>query len=292
MKNNVKMLVRVGFFLMTPMAFAIYGKRPMQFSAEMRSQVVNVSWHTVAVSRSQHLDAYTTAITNASGYSFQEAGDRVPKVSLGGRFGVKTKYASDLTVMVALGMELGLRNGKGYRPIDPAGDGVAVTVSEWDAQAEDSYAKWTNGLVLAPAVFVGYGALAVGVELDAREYRIEGHEASNIDYLNKRVRDHQVLYGFRGEQTYNLGHGKFLLSFEVMSNLGKEADKETKEYFQNLAKYGTDYVMTDSSGVLDNSTGLTGVGAQALPATRALVSSVNTKFTKASLGMGVMFADF
>lgn len=303
MKSN-SMLLKASVLLLTPALFA-YGAEdgstksssPIAIGAEIQGHMVNVGWHTKAANAtSLHLDKMTAAITNAGSYSYQEANDKLPNYTFGGRVTAKSNFSDEFSVMLAFGFETGMQDGKGYRPIDlgtGASAGVDVTTATWDLyDTTNGISTWKNKMVMAPALFVGYGSVALGVEYDMREYEVSGHETTLTTYLNKTIKDNQVLFGFRGEESYDMDDMKLCISVEFMTNLGTKADSDTETYFKDLAKYGADTLLAvDDSLAWD-----AGLNASATvyapPSTRAVVSSVHTNLTKASVGVGVLFAEF
>jgi hypothetical protein len=300
MKSN-SMLLKASVLLLTPALFA-YGadgestksSSPIAIGAEIQGHMVNASWHTKSANAtSGSLDKMTAALNNASGFTYQEANDKLPNYTFGGRVTAKSNFSDDFSVMLAFGFETGMQDGKGYRPIDlGVTSGATVTLAAWDLyDTTNGISTWKNKMVMAPALFVGYGSVALGVEYDMREYEISGHETALTTYLNKTIKDNQVLFGFRGEQSYDMDDMKLCVSVEFMTNLGTKADSDTETYFKDLAKYAPSAVLADSSGVWV--TGATpAVSTIQLAASRAVVSSVHTNLTKASVGVGVLFAEF
>lgn len=297
------MLLKTSVLLLAPALFA-YGNdgdaakssSPIAIGAEVQGHLVNVSWHTKAASTADHLDKLTSALTNAGGFAYQEANDKLPNYTFGGRVTAKSNFSDDFSVMLAFGIETGMNDGKGYRPLN-SGAGTAavstddITQANWNLLDTTGVSTWKNNMVMAPALFVGYGSVALGVEYDMREYKVSGHETALTTYLDKTIKDNQVLFGFRGEQSYDMDDMKLCLSVEFMTNLGTKADTDTDQYFKDLFKYGTDTKLPDAAIFSDGVMPAT-VSTYAAPSTRAVVSSVHTNVTKASVGIGVLFAEF
>lgn len=283
--------ILLGMCLLAPLSFAKdLGWFSVQFGGEVQGLLVSDSWHTRAIATSNHLDAMMVAVTNAGGYSYQEAGNQLSNYTLGGRVTVRTEFETGIRLLVALGLESGMKDANGYRPIDPAGDSVAVTVAEWDAQATTAVSKWKNKTMFVPAVYVGIGSLSFGVGYDQREFVVSGHDPALTTYLDGSIKDSQYIYGIRAEQIYEFFAQNVIVSFEFMTNLGKESEKNTKEYFQNLAKYGMDAVFVTGGTIFEGSGVLAGGDASvSAVADRAKVNSVNTNLTKISVGVGMEF---
>lgn len=299
MKSN-SMLLKASVLLLTPALFA-YGadgdstksSSPIAIGAEIQGHMVNASWHTKATSSARHLDVLTTAVSNSSGWAYQESNDKLPNYTFGGRVTAQSNFSDDFSVKLAFGFETGMQDGKGYRPsnagVVTAADGD-ISIVEWDAM-DTTYSTWKNKMVMAPALFVGYGSVALGVEYDMREYEISGHDTGLTTYLNKTIKDNQVLFGFRGEESYDMDDMKLCISVEFMTNLGTKSDSDTETYFKDLAKYGVDTVLPDAA-IMTNGVMPATVSVASTSSTTAVVSSVHTNLTKASVGVGVLFAEF
>lgn len=261
----------------------------VELGVEVRGQMINDYWHTKTTGTSSHLDVLTSAVSNASAFAYQASSDKPENYTFGGRLTLRTKVWNDLTVMLGLGFENGMGDAKSYRPLNS----VSVTLVEWDAQLTSGVATWKNNNVIVPAIFMGYCSLKIGAEYDMREFVISGHDSASTTYLDKTVKDNQVLYGFRGEKVYSFSDRDVLMSIEFMSNFGKSSDTEMKAYFADLAKYGFDIQLINSTGLVTNSDGrLINVGLEPTTAVKATVSSVNTNIIKASLGVGMVFKEF
>lgn len=285
--------ILLGLCLSTPLLFAKdFGRFVVQFGGEVQGFLVSDAWHTRTNVTSNHLDVMMAAVTNSGGYSYQEGGDRLSNYTLGGRITARTEFDTGVRLMLALGLESGMKNANGYRPIDPASDSVAVTVAEWDAQATTAVSKWKNKTMFVPAVYVGIGSLSLGLGYDQREFVISGHDPALTTYLDGTIRDAQYIYGIRAEQIYEYFNQNLVISFEFMSNFGKEADENTRGYFENLAKYGMDAVFK-TGGIVFTGSGVLASGDPSVSAVadRAKVYSVNTNLTKISVGIGMEFSE-
>lgn len=294
--NSNSMLLKSSLLLLAPAIFA-YGSSddesrsasPIAMGAEIFANKLDIGWNTHSTTKTQMLSQLTSAITNSSAFVYQDANDK-QNYSFGGRLTGKTNISDDFCVMVGLGVEAGVSDASAYAPVDlgvTAGGGVTLAV--WDTQSTTHVATWKTNMVIVPSMFVGYGNFALGVAYDMREYDITGHATTLKTFLDTTIKDNQILFGFRGEQGYDMDDMKLVLSYEAMSNFGAKAHSETEKYFADLMKYAPDNTVASppfgTDGALDE-------GTYALPANRQTVASTYTNITKLTIGLGIQFAEF
>lgn len=301
------MLLKASLVLAAPLLMA-YGSddnaassgASFSFGAEVQGHSVTASWHPVTTAKTKNISKLTAALSNASGWSYQEGGAKLPNFTFGGRVLGKSNFSDDFSLLVSFGFESGMKDAKTYKNLNigtaTAGASVTedVTTANWDLQDTTGTATIKNDMVMVPGIYLGYGNVFVGATYDMRSYTFGGADTGLTSYLNGDVKDSQPLFGFRAEQPYMLDDMTLVLSFEYMSNLGRSAKDEMKTHWLNVAKYGVDGTITEvSSNVVTNGDFDMGdtPDTYVQPTDRGAVASVNSLIQKASIGLGVFIFD-
>lgn len=219
---------------------------PIVIGAEFQAHSLNLGWHLKSTSSTGTMSKATASILNNAAFMYQESNTDLPNYSYGGRVSMKANFHDDYTVMAVLGLESGMGDAKGYRPINVDGFGD-LTTADWDAQ-DASFVTWKNKRVIAPAVFFGYQNIMFGIEYDMREYSITGHSPELALILNKKsIEDNQVLFGVRSGQNFTVNNVDVYLSFEFMTNLCTRANLEMENYFSDTLKYNIDRELVEGA---------------------------------------------
>jgi len=138
-------------------------------------------------------------------------------------------------------------------------DGIGVSSNAANNDFGVTPSTWKSKMVMAPGAFIGFKGLYLGAVYDMREYEITN---SGIDAENKTLKENQILFGMRGETLYSMEDMNITVAFEGLSNFGQKADSDVEQWYTNV---------------------LNGIST---------ISTVHTNFTKLSLSLGMMFADF